>query len=272
MGEVGVVHPDFHEGHRTPDGLRHTSTIRVMLKRALVGVPALVLLLGLAACGEDDNEPDAGDESSPTSAESPTAESPTGESDDSGSAGDDCAYVPDGTGGSVEPPPAEVPADLATDVTMQTSIGDFAMTLDPERAPCTVNSFVSLVEQGFFDGTSCHRMTISDLFKVLQCGDPTGSGTGGPGYTIPGEFDGTETYAAGTLAMARSTDPDSGGSQFFIVYGDTALNPEYTVFGTVDQATIDAIDEASRAGVVPQMSPEDGAPKTPIDIESASVG
>jgi peptidyl-prolyl cis-trans isomerase B (cyclophilin B) len=133
-----------------------------------------------------------------------------------------------------------------------------------------VNSFLSLAAQGFYDNTPCHRLTTQGIF-VLQCGDPTGTGTGGPGYTIPDEITGTETYPAGTLAMANTGQPDTGGSQFFIVYGDTQLNPAYTVFGKVDQATIKEITRAAKAGVVPQMGANDGAPKTKITIESVTT-
>ena len=156
-------------------------------------------------------------------------------------------------------------------MTIGTTIGEFHLTLDGDRTPCTTNSIVSLVEQGFYDDTTCHRMTVSEGFQVLQCGDPTGTGSGGPGYGIPAEWDGTETYPAGTLAMARAADPNSGGSQFFICFGDTALSPEYTVFGTVDQATIDAIATAAEAGVTPVMGPEDGTPKTDITFDTATV-
>lgn len=234
--------------------------------RPALAASALVLALGLAACGEDDPDDEAGDDTSATPTE--TADSPTATEPTEGGA---CSYVPDGTGGDVTLPPAEPTVSGDVDVTMQTTIGEFHATLDGDRTPCTTNSFVSLVEQAFYDGTTCHRMTVSEFFKVLQCGDPLGNGSGGPGYTIPAEYDGTETYPAGTLAMARAQDPDSGGSQFFIVFGDTGLDPEYTVFGTVDQATIDAIEEAAQDGITPVMGPEDGTPNTEITIETATV-
>ncbi len=230
------------------------------------------LVLCLAACGEDDPKDEARDDTSSSPSEtsaSPTETATVTETDDA--AGGSCDYVPDGTESGVEPPPAEPTVSGDVGVTITTTIGDFHLTLDGDRAPCTTNSFVSLVEQNFFNDTTCHRMTVSQGFELLQCGDPTGTGSGGPGYGIPAEWDGTETYPAGTLAMARAADPNSGGSQFFICFGDTQLTPEYTVFGTVDQATIDAIADAAKAGVVPQMGPEDGTPKTEITFETATV-
>ena len=236
----------------------------LMRSRLLAGVPALLLLATLSACSDDgDGDGTARDESSPSESSSES----TGETSDSAAAPGECEYVPDGEEASVEPPPADAAYDGAVKATMATSIGDLALTLDADGAPCTVNSFLSLADQGYFDGTSCHRMTVSEGFKVLQCGDPTASGTGGPGYTIPDEIAGDETYPAGTLAMANTGAPNSGGSQFFIVYGDTGLPPSYTVFGTVDEAAVAAIDKASQAGVEPVNGPEDGTPKTPVEIE-----
>ena len=240
---------------------------RSFTRPALVAA-SLTLALGLAACGDDDPESKASDDGS-TSQESGSPTNPDQTASATGTG--ECTYVPDGSPSVVDLPPATPTTNGPVDVTMKTTIGDFKLTLDSQRTPCTTNSFVSLVDQGFFDGTTCHRLTISDFFKVLQCGDPNGDGSGGPGYTIPAEFDGTETYPAGTLAMARAQSPDSGGSQFFIVYGDTGLDPAYTVFGTVDQATVDAITEAAKAGVTPVLGPEDGTPKTDISIDSASV-
>ena len=105
-----------------------------------------------------------------------------------------------------------------------------------------MNSFVSLAGQGYFDGTACHRLTTGEGLQVLQCGDPTGTGSGGPGYTIPDEAPTTSprprparhlTYGRGQLAMAKTAAPNSGGSQFFMVYGDAQLPPQYTVFGSI---------------------------------------
>jgi peptidyl-prolyl cis-trans isomerase B (cyclophilin B) len=153
---------------------------------------------------------------------------------------------------------------------MATSVGTLGLALDAAKAPCTVGSFVSLAEQGYFDGTSCHRLTTAGIF-VLQCGDPTGSGSGGPGYSFPDELSGKETYPAGTLAMANA-GPDTNGSQFFIVYGDTQLPPSYTVFGTVDAAGLHAVRRVARAGTDNAFGSGDGHPRKPVKIDSVSVG
>ena len=108
-------------------------------------------------------------------------------------------------------------------------------------------SFISLARAGYYDDSVCNRLT-SRLAptRFLQCGDPTGPGTGGPGYTIPDEVPttlapspsgaGTVTYPRGSIAMAKTAQPNSGGSQFFLVQSDSALRPNYTVFGTIDEA------------------------------------
>jgi peptidyl-prolyl cis-trans isomerase B (cyclophilin B) len=149
-------------------------------------------------------------------------------------------------------------------------VGAFNLTLDAQATPCTVNSFVSLAGQGYYDGTTCHRMTTEGIL-VLQCGDPTATGSGGPGYAFADELTGSETYPAGTLAMANA-GPNTNGSQFFIVYGETPLPPNYTVFGSVDEATVGAIQQVAQDGTDDANGPGDGAPNTPVDIATITVG
>jgi peptidyl-prolyl cis-trans isomerase B (cyclophilin B) len=156
---------------------------------------------------------------------------------------------------------------------METSVGTLHATLDADKTPCTVNSFVSLARQGFFDKTPCHRLTTAQAgIFVLQCGDPSGTGTGGPGYTIPDELSGDETYGPGTLAMAKTTEPDSGGSQFFIVYKKTPLPPDYTVFGQVDAAGVKAVRKVARQGTDDAFGQGDGHPKVTVTLDSVSAG
>ncbi len=126
-----------------------------------------------------------------------------------------------------------------------------------------------LAAKGFFNGTNCHRLTTQGIF-VLQCGDPKGNGTGGPGYEIPDEnlpASGANNYPAGTVAMANS-GPNTNGSQFFIVYKDTTLPPDYTVWGKVSSG-MDVVDKVAAAGV--QGGAMDGPPALPITIETATV-
>ena len=231
------------------------------LTRPLAVASTLVVLGGLAACGGGDDST-AGDDASPSAAGS------------SGS-GATCDYPSAGAAAKdVKAPPATPDVSGTVKATMTTSIGDFDLSLDAGRAPCTVNSFVSLAKQGYFDKTPCHRLTTRDIL-VLQCGDPTGTGTGGPGYTIPDELKGDESYTTGVLAMAKTQFPDSGGSQFFIVYGDsTALDssPNYTVFGSVDDATVKEITQLAKGGTKGGSSPYDGSPATPVDISKVTIG
>jgi peptidyl-prolyl cis-trans isomerase B (cyclophilin B) len=194
-----------------------------------------------------------------------------------------CSYPADGDAAKPnDAPPADGVSNVGTaGVALTTTAGPIGLTLDRAGAPCTVNSFVNLAEQGYYDGTVCHRLTTGEGLKVLQCGDPTGTGQGGPGYTIPDEpptnlapaptGGGTVTYPRGTLAMAKTSAPNSGGSQFFLVYADSTLPPDYTVFGTVDEAGLATIDAVAAGGADDANGPGDGAPLQPITIESATV-
>ncbi|MET0303501.1 MAG: peptidylprolyl isomerase [Microbacteriaceae bacterium] len=154
------------------------------------------------------------------------------------------------------------------EATLQTSAGDIPVTLDGERTPCTVASFVSLAEQGYYDDSPCHRLTTSGIF-VLQCGDPSGTGMGGPGYRYADELDGSEKYPAGTIAMANA-GPDTNGSQFFLVYEDTPLPPSYTVFGQLSSEGLEVVQTIAADGV--EGGADDGAPATAVTITGVSLG
>jgi peptidyl-prolyl cis-trans isomerase B (cyclophilin B) len=230
-------------------------------RRALAALSA-VLFLALSGCGDEKGD---------------SADDKTGSSDQTHAAQPDnpdgaaCQY-PEGQKAARD---VDLPADTAAyegqvAVTIQTSAGDVPVTLDADSAPCTVNSFTSLASQGFFDDTECHRLTTAGIF-VLQCGDPTATGTGGPGYSFPDELSGTETYSAGTLAMANA-GPDTNGSQFFIVYDQSPLPPAYTVFGTVSDEGLQVVQDVAADGSDDANAPGDGAPKTPVKIEFVDVG
>ena len=136
--------------------------------------------------------------------------------------------------------------------TMVTSCGTIEIELDPKTAPQTVNSFVFLANHGYFDGQYIHRIDTS--IDVLQGGDPTGTGSGGPGYVIPDELQGGEQYGPGVFAMANA-GANTGGSQFFIITGDNGhnldSNPNYTIFGHV----ISGLDVAQRIQKLPIKDP-----------------
>ena len=212
--------------------------------------PVLIALLCatvLVSCGDD----------STTSADS-----------SGGGSGTTCDYTEGGGAPArqVDPPPAEATESGDVDITISTSAGDIGATLDAAAAPCTVNSFLSLADQGYYDDTPCHRLTTAGIF-VLQCGDPSGSGAGGPGYSFPDELNGDEQYSGGTLAMANA-GPDTNGSQFFMVYKDTQLPPSYTVFGSIDDAGLKVLDAVAKKGTA--TGDPDGAPKEKVQIESVS--
>ncbi len=175
---------------------------------------------------------------------------------------------------------------IATDpalisATLTTNRGAIGLQLENGRTPCTVNNFTSLAQQGFFDKTTCHRLTTTPDLGVLQCGDPTGTGSGGPGYRFPNEYPTNQFrmtdpaltvpawYPRGTLAMANS-GPGTNGSQFFLVYQDSMLPPTYTVFGTIDSAGLAAIDKVAAAGVA--GGSQDGKPAMDVTITSVRVG
>jgi peptidyl-prolyl cis-trans isomerase B (cyclophilin B) len=147
-----------------------------------------------------------------------------------------------------------------------TNCGTIVVALDGQSAPHTVNSFAFLAQKGYFTDTPCHRLTTAGIF-VLQCGDPTGQGSGGPGYTIPDENLTGASYPAGTVAMANTGQPHTGGSQFFFVYANTNLPPQYTPFGHVT-AGLDVLRRIAKAGSNP---PQDGSPIQPVVIKSFSV-
>lgn len=231
-----------------------------VLSRSIGTATVGAVLLVLAACGS----------SSSSTAQDSTPTSPSTTS--TSNSGVTCNYAddPQGKTGDASKPPSTPDVQGQVSVTITTNIGALHATLDADKTPCTVNSFVSLAKQGFFDKSPCHRLT-TQLIYVLQCGDPTGTGTGGPGYTVPDELTGKEKYGAGTLAMANA-GPNTGGSQFFIVYRDTSLKPQYTVFGKVDAAAVKAVEKVAKKGSDNAFGSGDGHPKEPVTIESVTVG
>lgn len=175
----------------------------------------------------------------------------------------------------------ELTVDKSATYTMdlKTTCGDISIAMDASKAPHTVNSFDFLVGKGYLDHTKCHRLTTMGIY-VLQCGDPEGTGTGGPGYTIPDENLKDErlkgdVYPAGTVAMANQYNAqtqegrDSGGSQFFLVYEDSQLPANYTPFGTISDSGMKVLKKIAEAGENSGMG--DGAPNATVVINKATV-
>jgi peptidyl-prolyl cis-trans isomerase B (cyclophilin B) len=221
--------------------------------------------------------PDSATDAGPTAA--PPANGQLPPFTPSANLGADCQYPAAQSSKKVNPPrTGKVPTDPAqVSVSMVTSQGNIGLQLDNAKSPCTVNSFASLAQQHYFDDTPCHRLTTSAGLAVLQCGDPTGQGSGGPGYQFANEYP-TDQYPAndpgaqqpvlyprGTLAMANA-GPGTNGSQFFLVYKDSQLPPQYTVFGTIDQTGLATLDKIAAAGVA--GGGEDGKPAIDVQIKS----
>jgi len=176
--------------------------------------------------------------------------------------------------------PRHTPNRGTVTVTLFTNVGLIPLTLDRAQAPCTVQSFLHLTRHGFYNRTICHRLTTYPTLSVLQCGDPSGTGEGGPGYRYkdelptnlpPAPTDPTgarRVYARGVLAMANA-GPDTNGSQFFLVFADSALRPNYTIFGSVRPLGLRTLDRIAAGGVAPtdeDPAPVDGAPAIRTEI------
>jgi peptidyl-prolyl cis-trans isomerase B (cyclophilin B) len=196
---------------------------------------------------------------------------PTASPSPSASAGA-CGYTKAGTASKKVDglPSADGPSVKApTPVTLTTNRGEIVLSLDAAKAPCTTNSFTFLAAQKYFDSTSCHRLTTAGIF-VLQCGDPSASGSGGPGYQFGEEnltafgaanASGQVVYPRGTIAMANA-GPGTNGSQFFLVYKDSPLAPSYTPFGTITKG-LDLLDAVAKAGSTPVS---DGKPNQSVTL------
>lgn len=159
----------------------------------------------------------------------------------------------------------------ASDFSLDTNCGLIKFVSDP-KAPTTVGTIAWLANQGFYNNTSCHRLTTQGIF-VLQCGDPAGNGTGSPGFSFADENlptaggDGNYIYPRGTVAMANS-GPNTNGSQFFLVYQDSPLPPNYSVWGKITEG-LEILDNVASAGVLDGSS--DGLPSQAVVISKAST-
>ena len=144
------------------------------------------------------------------------------------------------------PPPMCLDPDVTYSAKVTTTVGEFTIDLDQDQAPVTVNSFVFLARNHYFDDTVCHRV-IKDF--VAQCGDPTATGSGGPGYEFGDELPEAGAYSVGSIAMANS-GPDTNGSQFFVITGPqgASLSPDYSLFGQVPETDLGVVEKMNALG------------------------
>jgi len=192
-----------------------------------------------------------------------------------------CAYTSTDSAGKPSLPTTSPDYKAAYTATINTNLGKIDINLLNSKATCTVNSFVHLAETNFWNNTQCHRVSDSDGLYMLQCGDPTAAasqklscssttlGTGGPGYEFNDENLTGATYKAGTVAMANS-GANTNGSQFFLVFKDTSLSPDYTPFGTITSG-LDILQNVAKAGTSCTFSAGGGVPKEKVVINSVTI-
>jgi peptidyl-prolyl cis-trans isomerase B (cyclophilin B) len=194
-----------------------------------------------------------------------------------------CTYTKGGNASKpVSLPPATPDYKSAYQAAINTNLGKIEINLLNSKATCTVNSFTHLADAGFWDNSQCHRLSTSDGLYMLQCGDPTASasaklscssstlGTGGPGYEFANENLTGATYKAGTLAMANSGGSATNGSQFFLVYKNSTLAPDYTPFGTITSG-LDILQNVAKAGTSCTYGAGGGVPKEKVIIKSVTI-
>ncbi len=185
-------------------------------------------------------------------------------------AADQCGFVPAVPADRFKGIPVFNPVAAARPYTVvfRTTQGDITVKALTSAAPCTTFSFRFLIDHGYYNGTHCHRLTTQRIY-VLQCGDPTGTGSGGPGYSFNDENLAGATYPAGTVAMANA-GPNTNGSQFFFTWKDTKLRPNYTPFGVVIHG-LDVLQKIAAAGEDDQNSPGDGYPTLYVGFRYVDV-
>jgi peptidyl-prolyl cis-trans isomerase B (cyclophilin B) len=230
--------------------------------------------------------PTAAASTSPSATASPSASASPSPTNTAAMVNGKCVYIAGGTAArKVSLPSASPDLTAKYTATMATNRGNIVINLLNSGAPCTVNSFVSLSDQGYYNNTHCHRLVTSGIF-VLQCGDPLGTGAGTPGYAFGNEnlsylklvscsTDISATgkcavFPPGTVAMANTGAADSNGSQFFIVYKSTELADSYTPFGTIVSG-LDIVQNVAKAGSDNSNGTGDGHPKEKVEINSMTI-
>lgn len=243
------------EAERARQAARNRQVAVVVV--AVLAVVALFVFLSVKLAGNDDKAPSG----------SPSASASTA------AAKGKCTSAPNAPTSvkRVDKPDKATAAGKTFQAVITTNCGDITLELDGQKAPQTVASFVALAKAGYWADSPCHRLTTEGIF-VLQCGDPLAGAGPGPGYSFGLENTPKDgSYPKGTLAMARTSDPNSNSGQFFIVYDDSQIPAStggYSIFGTVTTG-LDIVEEIAAAGV--SGGSTDGAPATPISILKVAV-
>jgi peptidyl-prolyl cis-trans isomerase B (cyclophilin B) len=249
---------------------------RKMTISILAGVAVLAVAVGVYFLVRPSHSPAAASPAPVTSSSAATTATPSASPSASASAAPvaepahKCTYtVSPPASRKVGVPPTKPDYQAAYQATIHTNRGDIVINLLNSKATCTVNSFVYLAAHTYFSKTTCHRLTTTGIY-VLQCGDPTGTGSGGPGYKFADENLTGAKYSAGSVAMANS-GPGTNGSQFFLVYKNSlSLPANYTPFGTIVSG-LNIIQKVAAAGSDNSNATGDGHPKEKVEIESVSV-
>ena len=243
---------------------------RNKITAAVAAVAVIGIGVGVAFATSSGNKTDKTASASPTSSPSDTSSAPTTPAPTSSSP-EQIGYQKTGSASKDVGVPTYSAADAAKPytATIHFNSGDLTFDALTTKAPYTTYSFKYLSGKGYFDNTPCHRLVTQGIY-VLQCGDPTGKGDGGPGYQFQDENLTGATYPAGTIAMANG-GPGTNGSQFFIVYKDSPLPPSYTPWGKVT-AGMDVINKIAAVGETDSgQDPGDGSPKQPVTIKSVTI-
>ncbi|MBO2452773.1 peptidylprolyl isomerase [Actinomadura barringtoniae] len=246
---------------------REARARRTKIAGAVVAVVVIAAgattIVAMSASGDDKNK-DKGKNNAAGAGATPSTPA-------SAKAGE-CSYTASQESGALKDkstPPAKPVYNDVVNATIKTSQGDIGLELDGKKAPCAVNSFAFLAKKKYWDGSHCHRLSTSQGLQMLQCGDPTGSGSGGPGYQFANENTEGAKYTKGTLAMANA-GPGTNGSQFFLVYGDSQLSPDYTVFGKITSG-IDMLEGVAKAGVAKAGEDGTGEPKKKVTVQDVAI-
>ena len=231
------------------------------MRRALTLLLMLVAL-GVAACGDDDSDDGSGGDDAATLAET-QAETPSETEPEKQNGCTEVSQPEPKPEGREKKPSEELSGDY--EVTFETNCGSFTVEIDEQLGGMTAASFVQLADSGFYEGTFFHRVVPG---FVIQGGDPTGSGLGGPGYTTEDAPPQDAQYPVGTVAMAKAgpEPPGTAGSQFFVVTGP-GLTPDYAIVGEV----IEGLDVVKRIGKLGDPADPAGTPTQIVTIEKSSA-